>query len=183
MRSFNEVSSSARHLSVFRTVSPAGWIRARLRLRITLGTLILGRMSRRRYTRSRTARCSLALAMLGWAMLGIGAFARPIAMRPVAPHAVGGIMMPSSKAISFSSMSMHCDGMPYQKTPSAPAHPGDGHGCCHDGGCHCSPSGNAIAGAPASLVACQPVYDSAIRPVHSKPGLTSPAPPLRPPIN
>ena len=129
------------------------------------------------HPRSRPSRGFLAVTLLAWAMLAFGAFARPIAM--AGPSRA----TPSPKPMAMSSaMSAHCDDMSQHTNPSAPAQPMNGHGCCHGGGCYCSSSCSPIAGTPLSLVTWQPVHGPAIRPIHSEPGLTQAAPPLRPPI-
>lgn len=134
-------------------------------------------------TRSRPPRGLLAFAMLAWAMLSFGPFAQPVTMDATSMAMPSTMAMMSAMAMtSPSAMSAHCDGMSHHAGPSKPAQPMNGHGCCHGGGCYCSSSCAGIAGAPRSLVAWQPAHRLAIRPMHSEPGLTPTAPPLRPPI-
>ena len=132
---------------------------------------------------SRSFRAFLAVTLLAWAMLAFGAFARPFTMDAASTAMSSSKAMTASSAMSaMSAMSTHCDDMSQQSSPSAPAPPMNGHGCCHGGGCYCSSSCSGIAGAPPSLLAWQPVHGPVIRPIYSQPGLTQAAPPLRPPI-
>jgi hypothetical protein len=126
--------------------------------------------------RSRPPRGLLAFAMLAWAMLSFGPFAQPVTMDGT------DMAMASMAMTSPSAMSTHCDEMSHHAAPSKPAQPMNGHGCCHGGGCYCSSSCAGIAGAPPSLAAWASARGPAIRPMHSEPGLTPTAPPLRPPI-
>ena len=138
---------------------------------------MLNGMRRMFRTRSRPPRGLLAVAMLAWAMLAFAPFVEPVTM-----DATGMAMMSTMAMTSPSAMSAHCEQMSHHPGPSKPANPMNGHDCCHGGGCYCSSSCAGIAGAPPSLVAWQPAHGPAIRPMHSEPGLTPTAPPLRPPI-
>jgi hypothetical protein len=105
-----------------------------------------------------------------------------MASMAMASMAMASMAMASMAMTSPSAMSTHCDEMSHHAAPSKPAQPMNGHGCCHGGGCYCSSSCAGIAGAPPSLAAWASARGPAIRPMHSEPGLTPTAPPLRPPI-
>jgi hypothetical protein len=129
--------------------------------------------------RSRLFRTVLILALLGWTAFAFDAFAHPLAM---SSGSVAAISTAMAKAAS------HCDGMPmlgasqnsHHPAPSQPA--GNGHGCCHNGGCYCASLCSGIANVPYLSIALQPARDPALSLIHSDPVPVHSAPPMRPPI-
>jgi len=129
--------------------------------------------------RSRLFRSLSILALLAWTMFAFDAFAHPLAM---SSGSVAAISTAMAKAAS------HCDGMLmlgssqnlHHPTPSQPA--GNGHGCCHNGGCYCASLCSGVASVPYLGVALQPVHDPALSLIRSEPVPVQSAPLLRPPI-
>ena len=153
----------------------------KLKLRIIRRGTILIRMRQSLHPRSRLFRSLLALALLAWTGLAFGAFARPVTMDMVAMN------MAMSKIAPASSMASHCDGMAMSNgshaSHPAPSHsPGQGHGCCSNGGCYCASLCTGIASVPSLVMTWPPARDPALRPVHPQLALAISAPPLRPPI-
>lgn len=129
--------------------------------------------------RSRLFRSMSILALLAWTAFAFDAFAHPLVMSGD-PASV--VSMATGNAAS------HCEGMPAAGMPHVAHHPspsypaGNGHGCCHNGGCWCASLCSGIVGVPYLGIALRPVHASAVSLIHSDPVPVHAAPPLRPPI-
>ncbi|HET7560796.1 MAG TPA: hypothetical protein VFJ87_00265 [Rhodanobacteraceae bacterium] len=131
------------------------------------------------HPRSRSFRAVLGMALLAWTMLASGALAGPL-------HKVDATGM-TAVVQAAQPAAVHCDAMTTthrsHTSHPVPMHPaGNGHGCCHNGVCHCASSCSGIAGVPAMFMTWQPVHDRAPALPHAEPVRVHTAPPLRPPI-
>lgn len=125
-------------------------------------------------SRSRLFRSLSILALLAWTTFAFDAFAHPLIM---SGGSAGMASMPTGNSAS------QCDGMPHAAHHPAPSHPaGNGHGCCHNGGCYCASLCSGIAGVAYLGAPLQPVHDAVVSLNHSDPTPVHSAPPLRPPI-
>lgn len=129
--------------------------------------------------RSRLFRSLSILALLAWTAFAFDAFAHPLVM---SGSATGVASMSTSNA------ALHCEGLPASSAPHtahrpAPTHAaGNGHGCCHNGGCYCASLCSGVVGISCLGVALQPAHDPAITLLYSDLVPAPSAPPLRPPI-
>ena len=129
--------------------------------------------------RSRLFRSLSILALLAWTAFAFDAFAHPLVMS-------GGSMTAASTATAKAAS--HCEGMPMMGTPQSLHHPapsqpaGNGHGCCHNGGCYCASLCTGIVGVPYLGLEMQPIHGTVISLIYSQPVRALSAPPLRPPI-
>ncbi|HJU27081.1 MAG TPA: hypothetical protein VJ722_10420 [Rhodanobacteraceae bacterium] len=138
-------------------------------------------MRRPFHPHSRSFRAVLSMALLAWAMLASGALASPLRMF----DAMG--VNAAIQAAQPQSTTVHCDSMAmvpgsHTSTPAPMPPVGNGHGCCHNGGCYCASVCSGIVGVPAFRMTWPPVHDIALSLIHSEPVLAHSAPPLRPPI-